>query len=207
MVLVRPPRVRVSTVKQIEPRGRVRQGREGGVAGGLAAAGAHAGALAEKDQLRAVFQHLKGLEGDAFRAVLDAPQQVGAGAGEPDAAVHGEEAAVGEVQLPGAERVLQPVCQGVLPVEVAADDGGLPPAGAGVQQADEAQQRPRAGGGDAELLRERGSLNSSRVVPSIWVISRPNAVPSWPAGMSSRAASDPNMARAGASPDRSRAFE
>jgi hypothetical protein len=47
-----------------------------------------------------------------------------------------------------------------------------------------------------------GSLNSSRVVPSIWVISRPNAVPSGPAGMSSRAASCLNMARAGASPDR-----
>ena len=52
-----------------------------------------------------------------------------------------------------------------------------------------------------------GSLNSSRVVPSIWVISRPNAVPSGPAGMSSRAASASNMARAGASPDRARAFE
>ena len=52
-----------------------------------------------------------------------------------------------------------------------------------------------------------GSLNSSRVVPSIWVISRPNAVPSGPAGMSPRAASASNMAWAGASPDRARAFE
>jgi hypothetical protein len=47
-----------------EPRDRVRQGREGGVAGGLAAAGAHAVALAQQDQFRSVFQHVKGLEGD-----------------------------------------------------------------------------------------------------------------------------------------------
>ena len=58
-----------------EPRDRVRQGREGGVAGGLAAAGAHAVALAQQDQFRSVFQHVKGLEGDGLRAVLDAPSR------------------------------------------------------------------------------------------------------------------------------------
>ncbi len=138
-----------------EPRDGVRQRREGGAGGGLAAAGAHAGALAEQHEFRSVFQQLKGLEGDAFRAVLDAPQQVGAGAGEPDEAVHGQEAAVGEIQLPGAERVLQLVGQGVLAVEVTADDGGPPAAGARVQQPHEAEQRFRAGSGDPELLREQ----------------------------------------------------
>jgi hypothetical protein len=131
--------VRVSTVKQTSR-----------------AAGAHPAALVQQDQLRAVFQHLQGLERDALRAVLHAPQQVGAGAGEPQPAVHGEEAAVGEVQLAGAERVLQLIRQRVLAVEVAADDGGAPPAGARVQQPDQAQQRPRAGGGDPEFFRERG---------------------------------------------------
>ena len=40
------------------------------------------------------------------------------------------------------------------------------------------------GAGTPNSSASSGSLNSSRVVPSIWVISRPNAVPSWPAGMS-----------------------
>ena len=45
------------------------------------------------------------------------------------------------------------------------------------------------GAGTPNSSASSGSPNSSRVVPSIWVISRPNAVPSWPAGTSSRAAS------------------
>src|SRR5450755_2192616 len=85
-----------------EAGGRVQQGREGGVAGARAAAGAHAAALAQQDQLRSVFQHFEGPEGDGLRAVLDAPQQVRASAGEPEPPVHGEEAAVGEIQLAGA---------------------------------------------------------------------------------------------------------
>ena len=112
-------------------------------------------ALAQQDQFRSVFQHVKGLEGDGLRAVLHPPQQVRAGAGEPGEAVHGEEAAVGEVQLSRAERVLQPVGQGILPVQVTADDGGLPPAGARMQQPYQAQQRFRARRGGAEFLREQ----------------------------------------------------
>ena len=81
-----------------EPRGRVREVRKGAVAGVLAAAGAHAAALAEKDQLRAVLQDLSVLNGTHFRAVLDPPEQVRAGGGEPDPAVHREEPAVGEVR-------------------------------------------------------------------------------------------------------------
>ena len=97
----------------------------------------------------------KGPERDGLRAVLDAPQQVRAGAGEPEPAVHGEEAAVGEVELTRAERGSQAVCQGVLAVEVAADDGGPPPAGARVQQPDQPEQRFRAGRGGAELIGEQ----------------------------------------------------
>ena len=55
--------------------------------------------------VRSVFQHVKGLEGDGLRAVLHPPRRVRAGAGEPDEAVHGEEAAVGEVAaVPGRTR-------------------------------------------------------------------------------------------------------
>jgi len=73
-----------------QPRDGVRQGRDAGVARSLAAARSHAGALSEQDQLRTVFQHVKDPERDAFRGALDAPQQVGAGTGEPDEAIHGE---------------------------------------------------------------------------------------------------------------------
>jgi hypothetical protein len=135
----------------------------------------------------------------AFRRVLDAPQQVRAGAGEPDEAVHGEEAAVGEVQLLRTGRVLQLVSQGVLPVEVAADDDGPPPPGAGVQQPGGPQQRLGASGRNAEFLREQWVVEQFQGVPSIWVISRPNAVPPVPAEMSPRAASASTMARVGAS--------
>src|ERR1700760_4683919 len=44
----------------------------------------------QHDQLRAIGESLQGLERDGFRAVLDPPGQVSAGAGEPDPAVHGE---------------------------------------------------------------------------------------------------------------------
>ena len=81
---------------------------------------------------------------------------MGAGGGHGDPPVHGEEPAIGEVQLPGPEMGCQLVGQGVLAVEVAADRGGFPPAGSGVQQAGQPQQRPGAGRGNPERGRERG---------------------------------------------------
>src|SRR5882762_5499670 len=120
VVLVLPLRVAVVTVKVTS---------RAVVSGSRSARGAPAVRFAEHDQLGAVGQGLDGLERDGFRAVLDAPGQVGAGAGEPDPAVHGEEAAVGEVEDAGPEAVLELVCQGVLAVVVAADRGADPAEG------------------------------------------------------------------------------
>jgi len=78
---------------------------------------------------------------------------------------------------PGPKTGFKLVGQGVLPVQVADDDGGPPPAGDPMQKPHEAQQRFQR--------RERGCRNASvsREVfeqfkggwPSIWVISRLNA--------------------------------
>src|SRR6266567_3381963 len=83
----------------------------------------------EHDQLRTVGQGLDGLERDGLRAVLYAPGQGRAGAGEPDPAVHGEEAAVGEVEDTGGEASFELVGQGVLALVVAADRGADPAEG------------------------------------------------------------------------------
>ena len=108
----------------------------------------------QDDQLRAVGQGLQGLEGDGLRAVLDAPGQVSAGAGEPQEPVHGEEAAVGEVEHAGPEAVLELVCQGVLAVVVAADRGADPAEGRGADVGGDPQQRAGALRGGAEFAVE-----------------------------------------------------
>src|SRR5260370_27095689 len=95
----------------------------------------------EEDQLGARGESPQGVERDGFRGVLDPPGQVSAGAGEPDPAVHGEEAAVGEVEDAGREAVLQLICQGVLVVVVAADRSADPPEGRGADGGGDPQQR------------------------------------------------------------------
>ena len=77
-----------------------------------------------------------------------------AGRGEPDPPVHGEEAAVGEVDDAGTEGPGQVVGQRVLPVEVAADRGGDPPPGGGADMRRDPQQRPGPVRGDPEHVRE-----------------------------------------------------
>jgi hypothetical protein len=74
------------------------------VPGLAAAAGSHAAGLVQHDQLGAVRELADRLERDGLRGVLDAPGQVRAAGGEPQEAVHGEEAPVGEVQDPLGER-------------------------------------------------------------------------------------------------------
>ena len=96
----------------------------------------------QHDQLRAVGQGPDGLERDGFRAVLDPPGQVSAAGGEPQEPVHGEEAAVGEVEDAGREAVFELVCQGVLAVVVAADRGADPAEGRGADMRGDPQQRP-----------------------------------------------------------------
>ena len=126
-----------------------------GIAGAsLPAPGPHAVRFVQHDQLGAVGQGPEGLERDRFRAVLDPPGQVRAGAGEPDPAVHGEEAAVGEVEHAGPEAAFELVGQGVLAVVVAADRGADPAEGRGADVRGDPQQRPGAVRGGAELAFE-----------------------------------------------------
>jgi hypothetical protein len=137
-----------------EPGGGVREPFGARVRGVAPAPGAHAVRFVQDDQLRAVGQGLEGLEGDGLGAVLDAPGQVGAGAGEPQEPVHGEEAAVGEVQHSGPEAAFELVGQGVLAVVVAADRGADPAEGRGADVGGDPQQRPGAVRGGAELAVE-----------------------------------------------------
>ena len=69
-------------------------------------------------------------------------------------AVHGEEAAVGETELPGAEGAFELIGQGVLAVAVAADGRGLPLHGPGLQQRGNPQLRVLPSLGDAGLRRQ-----------------------------------------------------
>ena len=84
-------------VKVISRAGSVREPFRAGIARFPPAPGAHAVRFAEHDQFGAVGQGPDGPERDRFRAVLDPPGQVSA-ARRPDPAVHGEEAAVGEIR-------------------------------------------------------------------------------------------------------------
>ena len=68
--------------------------------------------------------------------------------------MHGEEAAVGEVEDAGPEAVFQLVCQGVLAVVVAADRGADPAEGRGADVRGDPQQRAGAVRGGAELAFE-----------------------------------------------------
>jgi len=68
--------------------------------------------------------------------------------------VHGEEAAVGEVEDAGREAVLQLICQGVLAVVVTADRGPYPAEGRGADVRGDPQQRAGAVRGRAELALE-----------------------------------------------------
>ena len=68
--------------------------------------------------------------------------------------MHGEEAAVGEVEDAGREAVLQLVCQGVLAVVVAADRSADPAEGRGADVGGDPQQRAGAVRGGAELAFE-----------------------------------------------------
>jgi hypothetical protein len=108
----------------------------------------------QQDQLGAVGQGADGLEGDRSRAVLDPPGQVRAGGGEPDPAVHGEEAAVGEAEDAGPEAVFELAGQGVLAVVVAADRGADPAGGRRADVRGDPQQRPGAVRGGAEPVFE-----------------------------------------------------
>jgi site-specific DNA recombinase len=114
----------------------------------------HAVRFAQQDQFRAVGERPEGLERDGFRAVLDPPGQVRAGRGEPDPPVHGEEPAVGQVDDPRGERGFQLVCQGVLPVVVAAGRSGDPPAGPGAHVRGDPDLRLGPPGRHPERLRE-----------------------------------------------------
>ena len=121
------------------------------VVGVAAAFPQHVAALAQQDQLRSVFQRPELAERDGAGGVLDPPQEVGAGGGEAEPPVHGEEAAVGEAELAGPERAFELVGEGVLAVVVAADRGGLPPHRPCLQQCDQPQLGMPAALGDAEL--------------------------------------------------------
>src|SRR5579859_6106197 len=133
-----------------QPGDRVREPGRGLVARIAAAPGAHAVRFVQHDQLRAVGQGLQRLDRDGLRAVLDPPAQLRPGGGEPQEPVHGEEAAVGEVERAGCQRGFQLVCQGVLPVVVAADGGGGPPVRSGADQGDEAEHGVLPAGGHPE---------------------------------------------------------
>ncbi len=70
------------------------------------------------------FRTFRVLKGTDFAPFVTRHRRCAPEAEKQDPAVHGEEPAVGEVQLPRPEVLFQFVGQGVLPVEVAADDGG-----------------------------------------------------------------------------------
>ena len=114
-----------------QPGGGVREPGQGLVPGLAAPLAEHGVRFAQQHQLRPVRQGLDGLERDGLRAVLDPPHEMSAARGEAQPPVHGEEPAVGQVEDPGGERVLQLISQRVLPVVVAADRGGDPAAGRG----------------------------------------------------------------------------
>ena len=124
-----------------QPGHRARQPDGGLVARVAAAAGPHAVRFAQHDQLRAVGQGLQRPERHGLRAVPDPPAQLRPGRGEPQEPVHGEEPPAGEVQHARCQRGLQLICQGVLPVVIAADRGGDPPVRGGPDQRDQAQHR------------------------------------------------------------------
>ena len=68
--------------------------------------------------------------------------------------MHGEEAAVGEVEDAGREAVFELICQGVLAVVVAADRGAGPAEGGGADVGGDPQQRAGAVRGRAEPVFE-----------------------------------------------------
>jgi hypothetical protein len=88
----------------------------------LPAPAQHVPVLAQQDQPRPVLECPEQAErDDGAGGVLDPPQQMSAGGGEAEPAVHGGEAAAGEAELPRSWRSPELVGQRVLPVVVAAD--------------------------------------------------------------------------------------
>ncbi|MFI5086744.1 MAG: hypothetical protein ACHP7K_12525, partial [Actinomycetales bacterium] len=103
--------------------------------------------------------------------------------------MHGEEAAVGEVEDAGREAVLQLIRQGVLAVVVAADRSADPPEGRGADVGGDPQQRAAPSAGVPNPSSSTPFLASSIVVPSMAVTSRPFHSRPMPRSASAAAAS------------------